>query len=70
LKKHFKLLKKNWGKVDEELGNREGEIKNRLRDFIFCEGDFSMRMKHPPCPLHKGDMKKSMKKSFTSFAST
>jgi hypothetical protein len=33
LKKNFKLLKKSWGNVDEE-------IKNRLHDFIFRLRDF------------------------------
>ena len=27
--------------------NREGDFLFRLRDFIFCEGVFAMRMKHP-----------------------
>jgi hypothetical protein len=47
--------------------NREGDFLFRLRDFIFCEGVFAMRMKHPPYPLHKGDIKKGMKNAFTSF---
>ena len=58
----------------KNLGEREGVFLFRLRDFIFCEGVFAMRMsppfsppKHPPYPLHKGDIKKGMKKAFTSF---
>ena len=43
-------MKKNWGK-------REGVFLFCLRVFIFREGVFAMRMKHPPCPLHKGDLR-------------
>ena len=32
----------------KNLGEREGVFLFRLRDFIFCEGVFAMRMKHPP----------------------
>ena len=47
-------MKKNWGK-------REGVFLFCLRVFIFREGVFAMRMKHPPCPLRKGDLKKVRK---------
>ena len=52
---------KNLGK------NREGDFLFRLRDFIFCEGVFAMRMKHPPCPLRKGDLKKKDERCLHKF---
>ena len=61
LKINFLLLKKSGGKVEEELGKREGVFLVCLRVFIFREGVFAMRMKHPPCPLRKGDLKKVRK---------
>ena len=49
-------LKKNF----EKLLKREGVFLFHLLVFIFREGVFAMRMKHPPCPLHKGDFFKGL----------
>ena len=46
-------MKKNWG-ICEGV-------------FLFREGVFAILMKHPPCPLYKGDIKKGMKDTLIIF---